>query len=76
MAVQKKTEAAPEKGPLLKIGALVNLEKGGRTLTGYEVLEYDGTWIKLRGSEMNAPQTEIVLIPIAKVEALGLIGER
>lgn len=75
MAVQKR-EAAPEKEPLLKIGALVNLEKGGRTLENYEVLGYDETWVKLRGSVLNAPQTEIVLIPIAKVEALGLRDER
>lgn len=72
MAVAK---AAPSKGPLLKIGALVNLEKGGRTLQNYEVLEIDDTWIKFRGSEQIAPQTEIVLIPIAKIDALGLVGE-
>lgn len=75
MAVQKR-EAAPAKEPLLKIGALVNLEKGGRTLENYTVLDYDESWIKLRGSTLNAPQTEIVLIPISKVEALGLRDER
>lgn len=70
------TKAAPAKAPLLKIGALVNLEKGGRTLENYEVVDFDDTWLKLRGSTLNAPQTELILIPISKVEALGLVGER
>lgn len=69
-------KAAPAKEPLLKIGALVNLEKGGRTLTSYEILDYDDVWIKMRASISNAPQTEIILVPIAKIEALGLVNER
>lgn len=71
---QKK--AAPEKEPLLKIGALVNLVATGRTLENYEVLDVDDNFVKFRGSVLNAPQTEIVLIPIAKIEALGLRDER
>ncbi len=75
MAVQKK-EAAPVKGPLLKIGALVNLVSGGRTLENYEVLDMDESFVKFRGNAQIAPQTEIVLVPIAKIEALGLRNER
>lgn len=61
---------------LLKIGAIVNLEKGGRTLTGYEVLDFDDRYVKFRASTLNSPQTEIVLIPHQKIEAIGLVGER
>jgi hypothetical protein len=73
MAVAKK-EAAPE--GLLKVGAIVNLEKGGRTLTGLEVLDFDDQFIKFRWSINVSPSTEIVLIPRSKVEAIGLVGER
>lgn len=66
---------APQAG-LLKIGALVNIVAGGRTLPNYEVLDFDEHFIKFRGSLQVAPQTEIVLIPWAQVEALGLVGER
>lgn len=61
---------------LLKIGDVVNLEKGGRTLTGYEVLDFDARYVKFRGSILNSPQTEIVLIPHEKIEAIGLAGQR
>jgi hypothetical protein len=71
MAVAKKVEA-PE--GLLKVGAIVSLEKGGRTLTGYEVLDFDDRVVKFRGSVLNSPQTEIVLIPWEKIEAIGLVG--
>lgn len=64
---------APQDG-LLKIGALVNIEKGGRTLTGYEVLDFDNRLVKFKGSEMNSPQTLIVLIPWEKIESIGLVG--
>ncbi len=66
---------APQPG-LLKIGDIVNIEKGGRTLTSYEVLDFDDKFVKFRGSEMNAPQTELVLIPFEKIEAIGLVGQR
>jgi len=70
---QKKAEAV--KGLLLK-GAIINLEKGGRTLTGLEVLDWDDTFVKFRWSIHTSPQTEIVLIPWGKIEAIGLVGER
>jgi hypothetical protein len=66
------TEAAPK--ALLTKGMIVNLEKGGRTYTGYEVLDYDEHFIKFRGSVLNSPQTEIVLIPRSKVDSIGLVG--
>lgn len=64
------------KKSLLNVGDIVNLEKGGRTLTGYEVLEMDDTYVKFRASVLNSPQTEIVLIPHTKIEAIGLVGVR
>lgn len=73
MAVAKK-EALIE--GLLKKGAIVSLEKGGRTLTGLEVLDFDDEFIKFRWSIHVSPQTEIVLIPRSKIEAIGLEGER
>lgn len=81
MPPAKKTSIShtPEIAPsakLLQIGAIVNLEKGGRTLTGYEVLDYDDTFVKFRASVLNSPQTEVVLIPFEKIEAIGLVGER
>lgn len=72
MAAPKKTE--PES--LLKVGSLVNLERGGRTLQNLEVLGFDDHFIKLRWDIHVSPQTEIVLVPWEKVEALGLVGER
>lgn len=75
MAVQKK-EAAPAKEPLLKIGDLVHLVAGGRTLQNYEVLDMDDTYLKLRANVQIAPQTEVVLVPHAKVEMLGLPNAR
>lgn len=70
-----KPKIAEQPG-LLKIGAIVNLEKGGRTLTGYEVLDFDDRYVKFRASVRNSPQTEIILIPHEKIEAIGLVGER
>lgn len=66
---------APQAG-LLKIGILVNLVAGGRTLTNYEVLDFDEHFVKFRGNIHVAPQTEIVLVPWGQIEALGLVGER
>lgn len=74
MAVAKKVAEARE--GLLKKGALVNLVAGGRTLTDYEVLDFDENFVKFRGSINVAPQTELVLIPWQKIEALGLRDER
>lgn len=72
---RKTVEAAPVKA-LLEKGKLVNLEKGGRTLTNLEVIDWDDTFVKFRWDIHVSPQTEIVLIPWAKIEALGLVGER
>lgn len=62
--------------PFLRVGQIVNLVAGGRTLPGYEVLGWDGEFIKFRGSVHVAPQTEVVLIPYGKIEAIGLTDER
>ncbi len=61
---------------LLTKGSLVNLEKGGRTLSNLEVLDWDENFIKFRWDMHISPQTEIVLVPWAKIEAIGLVGER
>jgi len=61
---------------LLEVGKLVNIEKGGRTLQNLEVLDFDENFIKFRWDTHVSPQTEIVLIPWAKIEAIGLVGER
>lgn len=74
MAVAAKKAEAPS--GLLKKGALVNLEKGGRTLTNLEVLDWDDTFVKFRWDIHTSPQTEIVLIPWQKIESIGLVGER
>jgi len=58
------------------VGMIVNVVTGGRTLTGYEVLGVDKDFIKFRGNMQVAPQTEIVLIPFARVEAIGITDER
>ena len=73
MAATTKT-AKPE--GLLKIGALVNLERHGRTLQNLEVLDFDENFIKLKWDVHVSPQTEIVLVPWSKIESLGLVGER
>lgn len=71
MAVAKTTPTG-----LLKKGSIVSLEKGGRTLTGLEVLDWDDNFIKFRWNLQISPQTEIVLVPWQKIEAIGLEGER
>lgn len=74
MPPQKRVIA--ESPSFLKIGAHVNIVAGGRTLPSYEILDFDDKYVKFRGSLSIAPQTEIVLIPHEKIEAIGLIGER
>lgn len=71
MAVAKTV--APE--PLLKVGQLINLEKGGRTLQNLEVLGWDDRFIKLRWDIHVSPQTEVVLVPWSDA-VIGLVGER
>jgi len=74
MAVPKAApKAAPES--YLKIGAIVSIVSGGRTLEGYEVLGKDEHFVKFRGNIHVAPQKEIVLIPYEKIEAIGLERE-
>lgn len=76
MAVPKSVtpiKAAPE--PLLKIGSLINLDRGGRTLQNLEVLGFDDNFIKLRWDMHVSPQTEIVLVPWREA-VIGLVGER
>lgn len=75
MPPAKRVEAAAPK-PLLEKGKLVNLEKGGRTLTNLEVLDWDENFVKFRWDIHVSPQTEVVLIPWAKIESIGLVGER
>ena len=53
----------PTPEPLLKIGSLINLDRGGRTLQNLEVLGIDENFLKLRWDMHVSPQTEIVLIP-------------
>lgn len=70
------TTAAKATKSLLEKGKLVNLEKGGRTLHNLEVLDWDDNFVKFRWDIHVSPQTEIVIIPWAKIEAIGLVGER
>lgn len=67
--VQKKTIEAE---PLLKVGDLVHLVTGGRTLTNYEVLAMDDRFLKLSANPQVAPQTDAILIPWGALEVLGL----
>lgn len=79
MPPAKKTETAPipaMHSQLLKLGDIVSIVSGGRTLPSYEVLDFDDKFVKFRGSVHVAPQTEIVLIPWQQIEAIGLVGQR
>lgn len=70
--------AAPKKiadEGFLKVGALVNLDRGGRTLQNLEVLAVDDTFIKLKWDVHVSPGTEVVLVPIEGA-VIGLVGER
>lgn len=67
----KKTE--PE--GFLKVGALINLDRGGRTLQNLEVLGVDDLFIKLKWDVHVSPGTEVVLVPIEGA-VIGLVGER
>lgn len=60
---------------LIKIGALVNIDRGGRTLTDLEVLDYDEHFIKVKWNMQHSPQTEVALIPWGDC-VIGLVGER
>lgn len=69
--------AAPKKTDegFLKVGALINLDRGGRTLQNLEVLGVDDKFIKLKWDIHVSPQTEVVLVPIDG-SVIGLVGER
>jgi hypothetical protein len=76
MPPTKRTELPEEPKGLLRVGQIVNVVFGSRTHQGYEVLDMDGDFIKFRGNMTVAPQTEVVLIPRAQIEAIGLTDER
>jgi len=69
--------AAPKKTDegFLKVGALINLDRGGRTLQNLEVLGFDDKFLKLKWDVHVSPGTEVVLVPIDG-SAIGLVGER
>lgn len=70
-------EVEPTSAPsFLKVGDIVNIVSHGRTLQSYEVLGMDDRFIKFRADMSVAPQTEVVLIPYAQIEAIGLVNER
>lgn len=65
---------APQNG-LLKIGELVNLSVGGRTLLNREVLDFDNQFIKVTSDVTVAPQTKVAMYPFTAIEAIGLVNE-
>lgn len=76
MPPAQKKPVIEETFSLLSVGDIVNLVNGGRTLQNYEVLDMDDRFIKFRADMSVAPQTEVVLIPYAQIEAIGLVGVR
>lgn len=60
---------------LLKIGELVNLSVGGRTLLNREVLDFDQRFIKVTSDVTVAPQTKVALYPFTSIESIGLVNE-
>lgn len=73
-AKRVEVEKAPE--GFLRKGRIVNLTAGGRTLFAYEILDWDEHFVKFRADVSVSPQTEVVLIPYGKIEAIGLTDER
>jgi len=71
MPAPKKVEAEG----FLKVGALINLDRGGRTLQNLEVLGVDENFIKVKWDMHVSPNTEVALIPIDG-SVIGLVGER
>lgn len=72
MAVAPKKTA--DEG-FLKVGALINIDRGGRCLQNLEVLAVDDKFIKVKWDAHISPLAEVVLIPIAEC-VIGLVGER
>lgn len=75
MAAPRRTAETAAVKPLLEIGQLINLDRGGRTLQNLEVLGIDDNFIKLRWDMHVSPQTEVVLVPWREA-VIGLVGER
>lgn len=73
MAAPRKTEVEPES--FLKVGSLVNIDRGGRCLQNLEVLGFDDKFIKVKWDQHVSPLAEVVLIPIGEC-VIGLVGER
>ena len=59
----------------LKVGALINLDRGGRTLQNLEILGFDDKVLKLKWDSHVSPGTEVALVPIEGA-VIGLVGER
>lgn len=74
MPPAKRVEVSKEAESFLQPGQICNLPIGGRTITGYEYLGTDGVFLKFRADESVSPMTRIVLMPVASIEAVGLVG--
>lgn len=74
MPPAKRAETEVKRELFLQPGQICNLPLGGRTITGYEYLGTDGVFLKFRGDVNVSPMTEIVLIPVSSLEAVGLVG--
>lgn len=72
--VRKVVDVPDEPQSFLQPGQLCNLPLGGRTISGYEYLGTDGVFLKFRADINVSPMTSIVLIPVNKLEAVGLVG--
>lgn len=58
----------------MKVGQLCNLPLVGRTVQNYKYLGTDGLFLKFEADVNIAPNTSIILIPVAQLEAVGLVG--
>lgn len=67
-------KSLPSEG-ILKVGMLVNLERGGRTYEAYKILAMDDRGILFLGNDRNAPQTEKVFIPWHDLNGVGIVSE-
>lgn len=68
---QKAAPKAAVVNDLLPVGKVVSIVSGGRTLSGYKVLDKDDKFVLFQASTLNAPQTEYVLVPYEKLEMVG-----
>lgn len=75
--VLEESKLIPEsKTSFLREGQIVHIILGGRTIQYREILGWDDHFLKIRSDVSVAPQTEIILIPFAQIEAIGLTDER